>query len=307
MESTFFSNILLPLVLAIIMFGMGLNLTLRDLRSVFRFPKATFVGLACQMLVLPAWAFLLAWISPLPASMKVGLVLIAACPGGATSNLLSYLVKGKLALSIAMTSVNSFLVIFSIPLIVSLALEAFMGTTKSVSLDFWGTVLNILIITVVPTALGIFLRRKMPRFANRMQKPLKYTMPLMLAVAMVMVIFFEDKSGPDIQVTDLFRVLPWALAINLGGILLGFFLARKFQLDKKSQVTIGIEVGMQNSALAIAVAMSQTMLDNPLMAVPASVYALFSFVTTIAFGLIANRNEIDFKEIFSDMFARRRK
>lgn len=297
-ETTFFSTYFLPGVLALIMFGMGTSLTGKDFRNIFLHPKAVVVGLVCQMVLLPALAVGLAYLSGLPPEFQVGIVLISACPGGAVSNLLSYLLKGNLALSVSMTSINSFLVIFTIPLIVNIALSVFMGKTTTLVMPFWDTVLNILLITVIPVVLGVLMRYRFPATAAKLQAPLKIMMPILLAVAMVAAIFLEKKDGIPITTNEYLSVLPWALGLNIIGMFGGLWIARGLRLDGPKRLTIGLEVGLQNSGLAIAVATSANLLGEPRLAVPASVYALFSFFTAVLFGLIVNRKEVRLRDMF---------
>ncbi|MEM7037246.1 MAG: bile acid:sodium symporter family protein, partial [Bacteroidota bacterium] len=194
-ETNFFSTYFLPGTLALIMLGMGMSLTIQDFRNIFSEPKAVITGLICQMILLPLIAIGIAQMSGLSPEMQVGLVLISACPGGAVSNLISYLLKGNVALSVSMTSINSFLTILTIPLIVNVALGIFQGQSTSLSMPFWDTVLQVLLITVIPCVLGIFIRQNWAKFALRTERPLKIAMPILLAVAMSAAIFLEKKQG----------------------------------------------------------------------------------------------------------------
>lgn len=289
-ETKFFSQYMLPATLAFIMVGMGLSLTRRDFLNIIKNPKGLGIGLLAQMLLLPALAFLITLIIPgLSPELKVGIVLLAACPGGATSNLVNYLINSNLALSVSITTVNSFLTQFTIPILVSLALGAYMNQDVSPTLPFWETVRDILLITVVPAIIGIYIRRRWARFADKVRKPLKYIMTTLLAVAMVGAIFLENNENINIPIRDYWRVVPLTLLLNVGGMIAAFYTAKYFKLDLKSQATISVEVGLQNTALAITVATS--MLNNPAIAIPAAVYALFSFFTTAAFGLLVSRSE----------------
>lgn len=291
-ETKFFSQYMLPATLAFIMVGMGLSLTRRDFLNIIKNPKGLGIGLLAQMLLLPALAFLITLIIPgLSPELKVGIVLLAACPGGATSNLVNYLINSNLALSVSITTVNSFLTQFTIPILVSLALGAYMNQDASIHLPFWETLIQILLITVIPAAIGIYIRRRWARFADKVRKPLKYIMTALLAVAMVGAIFLENNENINIPIRDYWRVVPLTLLLNVGGMIGSFYTAKYFKLDLKSQATISVEVGLQNTALAIAVATGPYMLNNPAIAIPAAVYALFSFFTTAAFGLLVSRSE----------------
>ena len=299
LETNFFSTYFLPGTLAVIMLGMGLSLTGKDFRNIFLQPKAVITGLISQMILLPAVAIGIAMVSGLSPEMQVGIVLIAACPGGAVSNLISYLLKGNVALSVSMTSINSFLVIFTIPTIVNIALGTFMGTGTDLVMPFWNTVLQVLLITVIPCVIGILIRYQNEGLAKRLESPLKVAMPIMLALAMLAAIFLEKKEGVTITTGQYIEVLPWALLLNLVGMFGGLGVAKVLRLDQPKSLTIGLEVGLQNSGLAIAVATSATLLGNPQLAIPASVYALCSFFTAVAFGLIVNRKEVRLRDVFA--------
>ena len=172
MEKQLFSTYFLPATLAVIMVGMGLSLTISDFKRIFKSPKGLAVGLTAQMLLLPVIAYLLIFWTDFSPEMKVGFVLIAACPGGATANLISHLLKANVALCISMTVINSFLTQLSIPLFVNLALFAFMGETTSIELPLGPTIIKIFLITLLPTAVGVAIRYKFPDFAKKLDQPL---------------------------------------------------------------------------------------------------------------------------------------
>ena len=150
------------------MFGVGLSLTLGEFNHILRHPKAFLSALSAQMLGLPLIALLIAMLAPLPAEIKIGFVILAASPGGATSGFLTYLWRGNVALSLSITSVNSFLTLFSIPIIVNVALKIFLGRSTELHLPFWDTVGHIFFITIVPATIGLLVRRNFPNFAEKM-------------------------------------------------------------------------------------------------------------------------------------------
>lgn len=291
METQIFSTYLLPLTLALIMLGMGLSLTTRDFRNIFMHPKAVILGLVSQMIVLPLFAILVAQFSGLSDELKVGLVLIAACPGGAVSNLITHLLKGNVALSVSMTTVNSFITIFTIPAIVGIALHYFIGDSKEITLDFWATFIRVLLITVLPCVVGVIIHQQHKLFAESLEKPLKLIMPISLALMMIGSIFLEKKENVvPITFQEYLTVIIPCLILNLGGMFIGFYIAKAFGLIKKNQITIAIEVGLQNTGLAIFVATS--LLHNQRMAIPSAVYALFTFFSAAIFGFLVNKEEI---------------
>ncbi|GAB4401688.1 MAG: bile acid:sodium symporter family protein [Microscillaceae bacterium] len=289
MPDALFSTYLLPAVLAFIMFGMGLSLTTQDFRLIGLHPKGVFLGLISQLGLLPLFALLVAYgagLVGLPPEFQVGLVLVAACPGGAVSNLISYLLKANVALSVAITSLNSLLVVFTAPSIIRGALWLFMPQTdKALSLPFWETVGQIVLITVFPCVLGLYIRAWRANWALAIEPRLRVLMPLMLAGAMLGAIFLEKSGGPSLQMSSYAELSFFVLVLNVGGMYLGYYLAKIAHLKRNDCLTIGIEVGLQNTGLAITIATSRLFLDNPTMAIPASIYALFTFATAIGFGL----------------------
>lgn len=283
------STYILPSVLAFIMFGMGLSLTAQDFRNIALHPRAIFIGLVCQMILLPIIAILIAYIAGiagLSPELQVGIVLIAACPGGAVSNLITYLLKANVALSVSLTTINSFLVIFSIPITIKIALFLFLeaGQTE-INLPFWDTLFQILLMTVIPCVLGIYIQSRSPRLANTVEQPLKYLMPVLLALAMLGAIFLENGDANTVSVLDYTEVALFVLILNISGMSLGYYAAKSQKLDKNNQITIAIEVGLQNTGLAITIATSQLFLGSQIMAIPASIYALFTFFSAVIFGL----------------------
>ena len=154
MQSNLLTTVLLPLALAIVMLGMGLGLMPADFRRVTRQPKAVAVGLICQMVLLPLLGVLLAVLIPMQPAIAVGLIILAACPGGPSSNLMTYLARGDVALSVTLTAMSSLLTVFTIPVIANLALQHFMGQQSAIALPVGSTMLQIFLITLLPIAIG---------------------------------------------------------------------------------------------------------------------------------------------------------
>ena len=295
-ETTFFSSVLLPLSLAFVMLGMGLSLTRKDFANIFTRPKAMITGLAAQMLFLPLLAFLIALPFNVPPVLKVGLVLVAICPGGATSNLLNYLLNGNLALCVSMTTINSFLTQFTIPLLLTLALQFFMHTGAHIELDFWRTFFDIVLTTLVPVVIGIAIRAVHGPFAEKVRAPMKMMMPAVMAIAILGAILLEKKdNGIELSTYDYMTVLPMTLLLNVGALTGGYYIARLTGLSRKSQMTIALEVGLHNTFLAIYIATG--ILKDTSLAIPATVYALFSFFTSALFGVIVSGEKLSLKSI----------
>lgn len=288
MNGTFFSQYMLPVVIGLIMYNLGLSLSFKDFKKTFHFPKALIIGLCCQMLWLPAVAFALSYFSDLQPAIKVGIVLIAACPGGATSNLITYLLKGDVALSISLTSINSLLILFSIPGITYLALLAFLDQSTMISLPFLKTVLKILLMILLPTFLGLITRQKIPNLSKRIEKYMKYITTILLAIVFVFTIY-GNNSRSDVSLDTYLKIAPYALALNVVGMISGYLIGKVAGFSKKRIITLVIEIGIQNSALAITIASSQMFLGNSKMAIPAVIYGLFTFFNAVLFGYLIKK------------------
>jgi BASS family bile acid:Na+ symporter len=281
-----FSDIFLPVTIAIITLGMGLSIEAVDFRNVFTKPKAVIVGICCQMILLPGIAFIIAFFSRIDPLYKVGLVIISACPGGATSNLVTYLLKGKVALSISMTVINSVITLITIPLIVSLGLEVFLQQDASISLPVGSTILKVFLVTVLPVTTGVTFRAYFPETADSLEKPLRYLLPILLLTIYAGVIFIDEGTS-NTSFSKMFRLLPSPLLLNICSMLMGWGVALLFRLKRKNKFTISIEVGLQNSALAIFVA--AYLLNNHAMAIIPVIYGAFSFFTTFLFGYLVKK------------------
>lgn len=276
-----FSEYYLPVTLAIITLGMGLSLTDRDFKNIFVHPRAVIIGLCCQMILLPLIAWLIARSINIDPLFKVGLMIIAACPGGATSNLVTYLLRGNVALSISMTALNSIITLITIPLVVHLSLEAFIHEEAAIRLNVGETILKVFLITLVPAFVGTRIRKNFPVFSVKLERPLRVLLPLLLMVVYAGVIFIDQGTGEATR-SDFIRILPYTLLLNILAMLSGFLVARLMRLRVVNQFTVSIEVGLQNSALAIVVA--ATLLKSNDMALVPVVYGSFSFFSTLLFG-----------------------
>jgi BASS family bile acid:Na+ symporter len=281
-----FSGLLLPIALGIITLGMGLSLTERDFRNIFLYPKAVITGLSCQMLLLPLLAFVIASVSHIDPLFKVGLMVIAASPGGATSNLVTYLLRGNVALSISLTAINSLITLLTIPLIVTLSLGFFIHQDAEIHLSVGETMLNVFLITIVPAFLGTRIRKWKPELADGLEQPLKIILPLLLALIYAGVIFI-DQGQEKATMRDFLEILPYTLALNVLAMVAGLLIARLLGLRLRDRYTISVEVGLQNSALAIFV--SATLLRSHAIALVPVVYGSFSFFSTLLFGWLVKK------------------
>ena len=276
------TNVILPLALALIMFAMGLGLTGRDFARVFAQPKDFVVGAGLQLIVLPVAAFALASVWPMAGILAVGLMILAACPGGTTSNLMTLIARGDVALSISLTAVISVLAVVTVPLIVGTGLTHFMGQAAP-PLPVLETVLKITAIVVVPTALGMLVRRIAPAFAQRAGE---HTRPLSAAVFVFVVIAALISSREDI-VPFFAAAGAVCLVFNLLMLAIAHGVATGLRLDRPQRIAVTIECGFQNATLGIVV--GTTLLNDVRFAIPSAVYGLIMLFTGLAYSLRAAR------------------
>lgn len=274
----------LPAALGIIMLGLGLSLSLGDFARVAKFPKPVLIGLACQLLLLPLACFFLAKAFGLAPALAVGLMLLAASPGGTTANLYSHLAHGDVALNITLTAVNSVIAILTMPLIVNLSLAYFMSADQAIPLQF-AKVVQVFAIVLDPVAIGMWLRSRFPGFAERMQKPVKIISALFLLLIILLAVAKDWRTFVDYAPA----VGGAALAFNLLSMAVGYCVPRLLKLNLRQAIAIAMEIGIHNGTLAIALALSPALLNNPTMAIPAAIYSLIMFITAALFGLWVNR------------------
>lgn len=273
MTSSIFSQLVLPLSLFIIMFGMGLSLERQDFARVVKYPKAVTIGLLGQMVLLPAVGFLIAgWLLAAPA-LAVGLVLLAACPGGTTSNLIAYHARGDLALSVTLTAITSVLTIITIPIIVGLALATFKDTSVPIELPVTRMMLTLFLITLLPIGLGMLVRGWRAPFAQRLEPKISAFGAIFLGLLIVIIMYEQGDS----LLGQLVSAGPSALLLNIAMMIIGFLLAVWFNLNDRQRASITVEVGVQNSTLAILIASS--VLNDGTIALPAAMYSLAMYLT----------------------------
>lgn len=266
--------VIVPVGLVLVMFGMGLSLSLDDFRRVFEFPKAALLGIIGQLLLLPALAFALTAVVNMPRDIAVGLIIIAACPGGVASNAIVYAARADVALSVTLTALNSTVTVFSIPFVVSLGLMMHMGDSGKVpDMPILQTMGRLFSITVLPISIGMLVRARWRHLADRLGDTFRVASIVILVVIVVGVIGMQV----DTFVASLRYSGPYALLLNLLAMGVGYGLARFYKLDNAQQSTIAIEIGLQNGTLAVLVAL--TLLEMKEMAVTPSVYAAVMLIT----------------------------
>lgn len=279
-----FANIFMPLSIALIMFGIGLELNFSNFRRVFAYPRAIITGLAAQLFLLPLIAFLLIYFWPIDPVYKIGIMLLAACPGGTASNLVTKMLKGRVALSVSLTAFNSFIILFSIPLIVQFGFMVFGENEQSFSLSFGETMGDVLFTVILPVVTGILLNEFYGyKFGDKLHKALRYILPGIMLLAFIVVIFF-DESQKDVEYFKHFNLFIPLITLNFLTIIAGYFVGRRLKLNHRSAYTIAIEMGLQNSVLALFIA-NQVLKDKDISLV-AILYSSFSLITTFVGGWI---------------------
>ncbi len=284
MQGSIVTDLLLPLAIGIVMLGLGLSLTIEDFRRVARYPLAVGFGLFLQVLLLPLAAFAIAVGLKLSPDHAVGLMLLAAAPGGATANIYSHLARGDVALNITLTAVNSLLCLLTLPIVLDLSLSYFLGNGQYVPPPH-RKVIEVGAIILIPVAIGMLLRARAERFAIRAETPIKIFSVLVLVVLIAGAIYIERKA----LLPSLVAVGGACLVFNLVSMLSGYLAPLALRLPKEQAVAIAMEIGIHNAALAIFIALN--VLRNPAAAVVPGIYSLVMYVTASAFAVwLVRRN-----------------
>lgn len=277
----------LPVALGIIMFGLGLSLTLADFARVLKQPKAVIVALACQLIVLPAICFGLVMLFQLPPILAVGMMMLAASPGGTTANLYSHLFRGDIALNISLTAVNSVIAVVTLPLITNLAIWYFQPFDDQLGMQ-WTKALEVFAIVLVPVALGMLVRRFWPRFAAAMDRPVR----IVSIVVLVVVIAGAVASNWALLVENFARLSLITIAFCLLSLTIGYLVPRWLRIGRRQAIATSFEIGIHNATLAIVIA--QTVLGSVELSLPAAVYGVLMFFIAFGFGfLIRERGGAD--------------
>lgn len=275
---------LLPFALAVVMMGLGLELTLADFARVSKHPKAVAIALACQLLVMTTIAFVIIHLFDLPPLLAVGMMLLAASPGGATANLYSFLFRGDVALNITLTAVNSILAVFTLPIIVNLASQYFLQSDQQLGLQFAKAV-QVFAIVLIPVALGMIIRRYAPHFADKMNKPVRI-FSVILLIAIILGALLKEKEHLWMWIAQV------GLATSLfciASLCVGYFVPRWFNIPEAQARASAFEIGIHNGTLAMTIALS--VMNNQTVAIPAAIYSILMFIYAAIFGLLISRKD----------------
>jgi len=277
----------LPVALGIIMFGLGLSLTLGDFARVAKQPKAVIVALLCQLIVLPVICFGLVLAFQLPPVLAVGMMMLAASPGGTTANLYSHLFRGDIALNISLTAVNSVIAVITLPLITNLAIWYFDPFDDQLGMQ-WAKAVEVFAIVLLPVALGMVVRHFWARFADRMDRPVR----IVSVIVLVIVIVGAVASNWALLLENFARLALITIVFCLISLGLGYLAPRWLKVGRRQAIATSFEIGIHNATLAIVIA--QTVLGSVELSLPAAVYGVLMFFIAFGFGfLIRERRGVD--------------
>lgn len=275
-------TVVLPLALGIVMMGLGLELTPKDFARVTQQPKAVLIALFSQLILLVGVAFLLCKIFALPPLLAVGLMLLAASPGGSTANLFSYLFKGDVALNITLTAINSVLAAVTLPFIVNFSIGHFMNDAQQINLQF-SKIIQVFSIIIVPVGIGMLIRHFAPNFTRKMNKPVRIFAVVFL-ILIIVAAFMKERAN----IMEYFAQIGAAtILFCIISLSVGYFVPRMLGIHTTQARACAFEIGIHNGTLAITIAL--TVLQNSTISMPAAVYSLFMYIIAAGFGMLLNK------------------
>ncbi|MCC6724624.1 MAG: bile acid:sodium symporter family protein [Saprospiraceae bacterium] len=278
----------LQAVLAMIMLSVGLSLTAKDFQYIVENPRITIIGLFLKMFCFPFIGVSIANLLGLSTTFQLGIFILLICPVGTTSNLITYWFSGNKALTVALTTIASFVAVITVPILTRLAYQYYFGDNVTVNLPVWGTIANIFIVLILPVLVGMLFRWRYERQALFTERVLKYASIVLLAVVYIIKFFApKENGGTEISREELFTLLPVLLAINATALLFGFVASRLLKINNQDSMTIGIEMGLENVSLAIVV--GSVLLHNEDLVKPGLIYAMFSFWTVMGFAVLTKK------------------
>lgn len=282
-QAGFVNSEVIPWVLRLVMMGLGLSLTMADFKRVIIFPKAATIGLVAQLVGLPLVAFILGMAFNAPPAIAVGLVILAACPSGATANAYTFASRADVPLCVTLSAITSVITVFTIPFLINLALRTFSLEGQMAQLPILGMLINLMTFTLIPLILGMLIRYFYSAFSERAVEPIRkvvlYVMMLVLLLGIV--------SSYDVLLENYKTVAILVVTMNLVTMAMGFGLAKLFKLPLTQVITITFEVGVQNLALSFAITFN--ILQRPDLAVAGLVYAVIMPATALGFVSLARR------------------
>lgn len=282
MQASVLTEVLLPLALAFVMFGMGLTLTTSDFGHLVRAPKAILTGFIGQIILLPLLTFTICLAFTLPPYIAVGIMILAACPGGTTSNLISHIAKANLALSVSLTAISTIACVFTTPFIIQFAVDYFVKENAP-AFSVVETVLGLIGVSILPVVIGMIIRRVFESFAAKTESFFRqFSMYFMLAMIVGVLVSERDNLATSFE--SAFLV---CLTLNLLSVLMGLLLAKFSSVSFKDSLTLSIEIGVQNAALAMLICIS--FLEAPDYAIAPGVYGVAMYIGPAILAIWARR------------------
>jgi len=273
-----------PFVVVVVMLALGLTLTLADFRRAASMRRPLAVALICQALLLPVLCLLIAETFDLPPNLAVGLMLMAATPGGTTANILSHLFNGDLALNLTLTAINAVLSIVAVPAILAFSMTWFLGDGRFLPLQ-WDKFLGVIGLVLVPTAIGVAIRHRFPQLARRLQTPVRVAAAVLLVVIIAATLVRSWGT-----LSHYFGVLSGAVAaFCVTSLTVGYLAPRLMRLAPRQAIAMSLEIGMHNGVLAMGIALSPQLLNNAEMAIPAAVYGIIALFIALSFIFTVRR------------------
>lgn len=282
MQASVLTEVLLPLALAFVMFGMGLTLTVSDFGRLLKAPKAILTGFLGQIILLPLLTFAICLAFTLPPYIAVGIMILAACPGGTTSNLISHIAKANLALSVSLTAISTIACVFTTPFIIQFAIDYFVKENAP-AFSVVETVLGLIGVSILPVVIGMIIRRLFTGFATKTETFFRqFSMYFMLAMIVGVLVSERDNLASSFE--SAFLV---CLTLNLLSVLMGLLLANVSSVSFKDSLTLAIEIGVQNAALAMLICI--TFLKAPDYAIAPGVYGIAMYIGPALLAIWAKR------------------
>ena len=272
-----------PIALALLMLGLGASLTFRDFLNVFKRPKDFFIGFVCQLIILPLVGYSLIIILKVPIELALGVMLIAAAPGGVTSNVLTKFADGDVALSISLTAFMSLVSIISVPFIIFQAIDLLNIDYVEKEISIIGISLKMFFVVTVPVILGMIIRKFAGEFINRNVRNIQ-RISIFLFLVIFIAIYVEEWNSIVMFITTAGTV---AFALNISMMIIGYYVAKFLASDVAQRRCISLECGLQNGTLAVFV--GTQLFDDMVYMVPTAAYALIMMMTSIIFVLILRR------------------
>jgi len=273
----FVTDVILPLALAFIMFTLGLGLSISDFSNVFKKPKNFLIGLVSQLIFLPIVGLILVIIWPLPIEIAIGVMLIAAAPGGVTSNILTFFARGDVALSVSLTAVMSLLSAVSVPIVLAISIRLIGDSNLPESISLTGIALSMFLIVTLPVLLGMGVRSFLNNLTLKIEKTARFISTLLFVLVLLGAILAEREN----VVSYFAQTGLVVLALNILMMLIAFYWSGFFGTGISQKKAIAIECGLQNGTLAIFV--GTTVFGGGLYIIPAATYSLIMYLTSLIF------------------------